>query len=127
MGDVMKCLVCGNLFNVKREFKDLFRVQKVYVCDKCIKDNPLHISFHYLPLTNHQLEVVSLFEKPYVNYDGFIYEYSKIYEKLSLERKGQTIYLYDSFVLKEKTLEEFDILSNELDEDIIILTNTYLS
>ncbi len=120
----IKCLICKKNFILKRAFKDLLSCKKAYVCDKCVKENPIKIQFNYLPLTNHQLEIVSLFEKPYLNYDAFIIEYSQIYQLLATRNKP--IYLYDSFVLKEQNLLEFDYLATQLDDDIIILTNTYI-
>lgn len=121
----MKCLVCEKEFVVKRYFCDLFSMKKYFVCDKCIKTYPINIQFNYIPLKNHQLEIVSIFDNPYVNYEGFISEYSGIYQKIIELRKESNVLLYDSFRLKEKTLEEFEILAENEDQDIIVLTNTY--
>ena len=70
----MKCLVCGKDFVIKRGFNDILRTKKEFVCDKCYKDNPIEIEFNYIPLKNHQLEIVSLFKTSYVNHDAFINE-----------------------------------------------------
>ena len=121
----LKCLVCGKDFVIKRGFDDILRTKKEFVCDKCYQENPINIEFNYIPLTNHQLEIVSLFKTSYINHDAFINEYSQIYQKLKQEKGNKPIYLYDSFVLTEDKINEFDYLSKELDEDITILTNTY--
>ena len=121
----LKCLICGKDFVIKRGFNDILRTKKEFVCDKCYKDNPIEIEFNYIPLKNHQLEIVSLFKTSYVNHDAFINEYSQIYQKLKEEKGHKPIYLYDSFVLTEDKINEFDYLSEALDEDITILANTY--
>lgn len=120
----MKCLVCGNDFNEKRYLSDLFRTKKYYICLKCMKEHPIEINFNNIPLDNHTLEIVALFKKDdYINYDGYIKEYSAIYEKLLLTKKEQQLIMCDSFVLNEENIEKYNYISQTLDKDIVVLTN----
>ena len=120
----LKCLVCGNEFNEKRYLSDLFRTKKYYICLKCMRKHPVELSFNNIPLDSHMLEIISLFNKEeYINYDGYIYEYSSIYQKLLETRKNEQLIMCDSFILNEETIEEYNYISKTLDKDIIILTN----
>ena len=120
----MKCLVCDKEFNEKRFLSDLFRTKKYYVCLNCLKNNPIDIQFNIVPLDNHMLEIVSLFPKDrHINYDGYIDEYSKVYQKLLETKKNEQVIMCDSFILNEKNLTEYNYISRALDKDIVILTN----
>ena len=120
----MKCMVCGNDFNEKRGLADLFRTQKYRICMKCLKEHPIDLTYSNIPLDNHMLEIVSLFKKDeHINYEGYSYEYSSIYEKLLETRKNGQLIMCDSFYLNEENLSEYNYISRVLDKDIIILTN----
>lgn len=124
MGEIMKCLVCGNEFNEKRYLSDLFRTKKFYICLKCMKENPIELNFDNIPLDDHMLEIVSLFKKDYhINYDGYMCEYNSIYEKLLETRKSELLIMSDSFTLSEENIEKYNYISKTLDKDIIVLTN----
>lgn len=123
----MKCLVCGKMFNEKRNLYELFRTKKYNVCIDCIKANPINIEFNYIPLDNHTLEIVSLFENnKIINYEGFHNEYEKIYMKLVESKKNSQIIFSDSFILDEKTIGEYNEISRNIDKDILVLTNVLL-
>ena len=105
----MKCLVCDKEFNEKRFLSDLFRTKKYYVCLNCLKNNPIDIQFNIVPLDNHMLEIVSLFPKDrHINYDGYIDEYSKVYQKLLETKKNEQVIMCDSFILNEKKMNIFN-------------------
>ena len=120
----LKCLVCGKEFNEKRYLTDLFRTKKYYICMKCIKEHPIELNYNNIPLDSHMLEIISLFKKEeYINYDGYFYEYSSIYQKLLEIKKEEQLIMCDSFVLNEETIEKYNYISKTLDKDIVILTN----
>ena len=96
----MKCLVCNNYFNERRNLTTLFDTKKYYICNQCIKRHPLELEFNIIPLDYHNLEIVSLFKKnKRINYDGFIKEYSSIYENLVNTKKNSLVIFCDFFYL----------------------------
>lgn len=120
----MKCLVCNNYFNERRNLTTLFDTKKYYICNQCIKRHPLELEFNIIPLDYHNLEIVSLFKKnKRINYDGFIKEYSSIYENLVNTKKNSLVIFCDFFYLNDEKIEEFNFISTLLDKDILILTN----
>ena len=122
----MLCLVCGNYFNEKRLLSELFRTKEFHVCPKCYKQNPINIEFSNIPLDNHSLEVVSIFNSSTnISYVGFTEEYSSIYEKVIKSKPKVQVIMCDSFTLNEEVLEEYNHISNNLDKDIVIVTNTF--
>lgn len=89
-----------------------------------MKDHPIEINFNNIPLDNHVLEIVALFKNDeHINYDGYIHEYSSIYEKLLKTRKDEQLIMCDSFILNEENIEKYNYISKTLDKDIVILTN----
>lgn len=120
----MKCLVCNNYFNERRNLTTLFDTKKYYICNQCIKRHPLELEFNIIPLDYHNLEIVSLFKRnKRINYDGFIKEYSSIYENLVNTKKNSLVIFCDFFYLNDEKIEEFNFISTLLDKDILILTN----
>ena len=119
----MRCLVCQNEFNEKRYLSDFFRTKKYYICTKCLKEHPIEINFNNIPLDDHMLEIVSMFEKEeYINYDAYIHEYSSIYEKLLQTRKKEQLLMCDNFMINDENIENINYISKTLDKDIVILT-----
>lgn len=122
----MKCLICKKEFTVIRRLITLFSTKRYLICDNCLKNNPFELEFNVIPLDNHTLEIISLFKKEkYINYHAFIEEESKIYEKLIQTKNRHQFIFYDSFTLNEKSLYEFNAISNNLDKDILIITSIY--
>ena len=122
----MLCLVCGKYFNEKRLLKDLFRTKEFHVCPNCFKQNPINVKFNSIPLDNHMLEIVSLFDDDNnKSFIGFTEEYSSIYEKVVSLKEKQQVIMCDSFTLEEEILREYNHISNELDKDIVIVTNIF--
>lgn len=120
----MKCLVCNNYFNERRNLTTLFDTKKYYICNQCIKRHPLELEFNIIPLDYHNLEIVSLFKKnKRINYDGFVKEFSTIYENLVNTKKNSLVIFCDFFYLNDEKIEEFNFISTLLDKDILILTN----
>ena len=120
----MKCLVCNNYFNERRNLTTLFDTKKYYICNQCIKRHPLELEFNIIPLDYHNLEIVSLFKKnKRINYDGFVKEFSTIYENLVNTKKNSLVIFCDFFYLNDEKIEEFNFISTLLYKDILILTN----
>ena len=116
--------MCDNFFNEKRCLKDLFRTKQFYICNACLNKYPFQINKSIIPLDNHSLEIVSLFEKDKrINYEAFIDEYSLIYKKVSELNCGKIIVFVNKMYLNEETIEDYDYISTLLDKDIIVLTN----
>ena len=120
----MKCLVCNNYFNERRSVISLFDTKKYYICSNCLKKHPFEVEFNTIPLDNHTLEIISLFKKnKRINYEGFITEFSLIYENLKSIHKNSIIIFYDFFYLKTGLIREFNYISTMFDKDILLLTN----
>ena len=123
----MQCLVCGNEFIVKRKLTNLFSVKQYYCCDNCIKKYPYKINYSHIPLCNHELVIVSLFEKDHkVNYLGFILEYSQIYCRLLALFENCILIPMDKLYLSEEIIENYSQISTLLDQNIYILTNVLI-
>jgi hypothetical protein len=122
----MLCLVCGKYFNEKRLLKELFRTKEYHVCPDCFKENPIKVEFSNIPLDKHTLEIVSIFDSNnHINYVGFTEEYSSIYENVIRMKQKEQVIMCDSFTLDEEILNEYNYISNNLDKDIVIVTNIF--
>lgn len=123
----MKCLTCGEQFNEPRLLKDLFRVKKFYICQMCIKRYPFEIQYNVIPLKNHSLNITSLFKNTQkFNFDGYIVEYSNIYQKIIKECKNDFVLFFDYFILDDKMMKNMEYISTLLNKDIVILTNIFV-
>lgn len=123
----MKCLVCDSDFNEVRYLKDLFRVKKYYICLKCMKQYPLSIRVNHIPLNNHLLDIIYLFDsKKRFKYEGYIKEFSEIYKKLIEINKDKLVLFSEYFYLNDRVVEGYNHISTLLDKDIILLTNVLL-
>ena len=123
----MYCLICNNEFVEKRTLKDLFRTRKFYVCNCCLNKYPYNIERSVIPLNNHNLEIISLFEKERkINYDAFTYEFSALYKKVCELNIKELIFYCNKLYVNEEAIENYNQISMLLDKDIIILTNVLL-
>ena len=119
----MECLVCGGDFIVRRTLLTLFSLKKYYCCDKCIKKYQFMINYNHIPLDNHELIIISLFDKDYkVNYAGFLLEYSEIYKRLLSLLNDEIIITMDKLFLSSEIIENYSHISTLLDKNIYILT-----
>lgn len=119
----MECLVCGEEFIIERNLRNLFSFKRYYCCNKCIEKYKFNINFNHIPINDHELVIVSLFDKDYkVNYSGFILEYSEVYTRLMTLLKDEIIIPYDKVFLSSEFIENFSNFSTLLDKNIYILT-----
>ena len=94
------------------------------MCPNCFKENPIKVEFSNIPLDKHTLEIVSIFNSSnHINYVGFTEEYSSIYENVVKMKQKEQVIMCDSFSLNEEVLSEYNYISNNLDKDIVIVTN----
>ena len=123
----MLCLVCGCEFLIRRTLVSLFSFKEYFCCDKCLARYPFKINYSHIPLDNHELIIVSIFEKDHkVNYDGFILEYSQIYYRLKEVIKTMLMVMYDRVYLSSDFIKKYTHISTLLDKDIYILTNVLI-
>ena len=123
----MKCMICDQIFNEPRMLKDLFRTKQFHVCLNCLKNYPIKINFSHIPLENHMLEVVTLFENDKnINYDAFLEQYSLIYKKIREINSNKIIIFLNKLYLTDEFIEEYDHLSRLIDKEIVVLTNVLL-
>lgn len=105
----------------------MFSFKTYYCCDKCFNKYSFKINYSHIPLDNHELIIVSLFDKDYkVNYQGFILEYSEIFSRLSLLIKNDLIIPMDKVYLSDEIIEKYSHISTLLDKNIYILTNVLI-
>lgn len=117
----MICRICKRVFYEKRKFLDLFKKEEGYICNMCYKKYPIHLKNEFFRLENHNCLVVSIFDYDYkINYNYFIEEYQKIFERLH-NLNGSNVLFFDSLDLSYD-LELLNIYANLLDNNIIILT-----
>lgn len=123
----MECLICGKIFNEPRSLKDLFRTKKFNICLECLKKYKLEINFSVIPIKDHFLEIISLFEKDYgINYEAFLETFSIIYKKVCYLNQEKFIVIVSKVYLTDELLIEFEHISTLINKDIIILTNVLL-
>lgn len=123
----MKCMVCDEEFNERRRLKDLFRTKTFNVCINCINKYPFNINYNFIPLDNHKLEIVILYDvDKNINYDAFTFEYSQIYKKIVELNINKQIFFYNKVYLSSNFIEDYSYISTLLDNDILILTNVLL-
>ena len=104
--------------------KDLFRTKNYLICNSCLKKYPFKIDRSVIPLDNHNLEVISLFQKDKrIYYDAFVYEFSFIYKRISELNVEKQILFTNKLFINEDKLENYNQISILLDKDLVILTN----
>lgn len=109
----MICKNCNQQFYVKRGFLSLFESKKYYICDTCMKKNPIHISFEHIPLENYELICVSLLSyDKYIRLDAYSYELSSVSEFLISKYKNYLFVYLDIANLSDFFLEELSFLAD---------------
>lgn len=117
----MICRICKRVFYEKRKLLDLFKEEKGYICNQCYKKYPINLKTESFELENHSCLVVSIFDYDYkINYNYFIDEYQKIFERLHNLNNSDVLF-FDCLDLTYD-LELLNIYANLLDNNIIILT-----
>ena len=118
----MICLCCNNKFYVKRSFKDIFNTKTYFICDKCLKDNPIDLKIDYLMLDNGDAVIISLLKrKPNFSYDAYIHEMSYLLSKYLFDEQYYLLFL-DELYPSLSTLEMLDLLSNVTKKKLLVLT-----
>ena len=117
----MRCVLCNDLFYVKRNILDLFKIDKEYICNKCYKKYPINLKFEAIQLDKYNCVILSMFnKKEYIEYNGFFKEYSKLFIA-NMHRNGFEALFFDHIKLDDDTLEILDAYSKLLRSNIIIL------
>lgn len=116
----MNCQLCGNKFYIKRSILTLFKSQKEYICNNCLKKYEIKIEFETIYLDIYSATIVTFFKSKYkIDYNAYVKEYSKIFETLYKKAKAYPIFL-DHIILNDYTIETLDIISKLNNKDIII-------
>lgn len=101
----MICCKCKKLFFIKRSFLDLFNEKKEYLCNSCYKSYPIKLNLETLSLPEHNIVIISIFDKPYpIDYNWYQEEYSKIFEA-NYFRNGYITLFFDFLVFNNETIE----------------------
>ena len=117
----MRCVICDNLFYVKRNILELFKTDKEYVCNRCYKKYPINLKFEAIQLDKYNCVILSMFNKrDKIEYNGFFKEYSKLFIA-NMHRKEFKALFFDHLKLNDETLELLDAYSKLLRSNIIIL------
>ncbi|MDE7100402.1 MAG: hypothetical protein K2O05_00940 [Anaeroplasmataceae bacterium] len=109
----MICKNCNQYFYVKRGFLSLFESKKYYICDACMKKNPIHLTFEHIPLENYELVCVSLlsYDKK-IRLDAYSHELSRVSEFLISKYKNYLFVYFDIVHLSDFFLEELSFLAD---------------
>ncbi len=117
----MRCVICNDLFYIKRRILDLFSTNKEYICNKCYSKYPITLKYEAIQLDRYKCVIISMFKKrSRIEYNGFVKEYSKLFIA-NLKRDGYHAIFIDHIKLTEEFLETMDIYSKLLDSNLAIL------
>lgn len=117
----MRCRICNDFFYIRRGLLDLFKTKEEYICNKCYKAYPIHLSYEAIQLDKYNCVVLSMFSKKYkIDYNYFIKEYSKIFQA-NLNREGFHLLFFDHLDLDDYTLLLLDAISKLHSSNLIIL------
>ena len=117
----MRCVICNDIFYIKRRLLELFNTEKVYICNKCYKMHPIDFKYEAIQLDKYECIILSMFKKrERIEYNGFFKEYSKLFIA-NMHRNGFEALFFDHIKLDDDTLEILDAYSKLLRSNIIIL------
>jgi hypothetical protein len=117
----MLCRICGEYFYIRRGLLDLFQTKEEYICNKCYKKYPIHLSYEGVQLDKYTCVILSMFDKKYkIDYNLFIKEYTKIF-KANQNRKGYQLLFMNHMDLDDSSLEVLDAISKLFESNLIIL------
>jgi len=117
----MECLICKRQFIKRRTLLTLFSKEEGYICDRCYDKYKIELGYESFRLEKYNCLVVNMFKYDYkINYDYFIYEYQKIFLRLS-KLNGSNVLFFDLVDLNND-LELLNLYANLLKNNIIILT-----
>ena len=115
------CRICGEIFYIRRGLLDLFNTKEEYICNRCYKKYPIHLSYEAIQLDKYQAIILSMFSKKYkIDYNLYVREYNKIF--LANYRRGNYHVLFFNHVdLTDETLEVLDAISKLHSMNLIII------
>ena len=120
----MRCVICNELFYIKRRILDLFKTEKEYVCNRCYKRYPINLNYEAIQLDKYKCVIISMFNKKNrIEYNGFVKEYSKLFIS-NMYRKGFYAIFLDHVILNDDFLEIMDMYSKLLKKNLAILCFT---
>ena len=123
----MKCLCCNNDFYIRRNLYSLFNTKIYYLCDRCLKDNPVDLMIDYIMLDANEAYVLSLLRKKInFSYDAYIHEMSYVISKYLLDDRYFVIFVEELYV-SQIIVEILDFLSNVLKKKVLIITYVKLN
>ena len=123
----MKCFSCNNKFYVRRNLYSLFNTKEYYLCDSCLKNNPVDLMIDYIMLDNDEAIVLSLLRKrPKFSYDAYLHEMSYVITKYMLDTRYYTIFV-DELYVTDILVEFLDFLAKQEKKKILIITYVKLN
>ena len=119
----MRCVICNELFYIKRRILDLFKTDKEYVCNRCYKRYPINLKYEAIQLDKYKCVIISMFNtRNRIEYNGFFKEYTKLF--ISMNRDGFHALFLDHIKLNDDFLEIMDMYSKLLKRNLAILCLT---
>ena len=123
----MKCLACNNNFYVRRNLYSLFDTKEYYLCDNCLKENPVDLMIDYIMLEDDEVIVLSLLRKKInFSYDAYLHEMSYVISRYINNEKYYVIFV-DELYITDFIVEFLNFLSKIYDKKIMILTYVKLN
>lgn len=121
----MRCKICNKKFEIKKNFSNLLKVERYYICDTCYKKYPISLDMFTMPLSKGRiLYVYTLFsEDKRIDTTAFIKEISMIYKFCLNKYRGDIIILEESFKIDESGMYNFNVISKLLDKNIVVITD----
>lgn len=116
----MICKICGDFFSVPRQFHELLKPLKRYICPTCLNNLELDLLEEVIPLDKgYTLKVLHLYQNlDLKKIDYLVFEYSVILGRLLL--KEGSVLLADKFNLKE--IDIYNMLAKILESDIYLVS-----
>ena len=121
----MRCKICNKRFEIKKNFNNLLRIERYYICDTCYNKYKISLDMFTLPLSSGKiLFVYTLFDKDYkIDTTPFIKEISMIYRYCLKKYKDECIILTERFYLSDENLKNLSILSKLESKNIVLVTD----
>ena len=119
----MMCKICNNKFYIRRDFISLFSNKKYVICESCYKKHPIELEYNHLELEKFNCLILSMFKRKYhINFNAYIYEYSKIFNKFN-KNNTYVLLFYDFLDLTNiNTLEVLNVISRLWQKNLFVIT-----
>lgn len=121
----MRCSICKRKFEIKRNFNNLLKIERYYICDSCYKKYPISLDMFTMPLSEGRtVYVYTLFsEDNRIDTTPFIKEFSFIYKYCMKKHTNTKIILEEQFKINDESMFYLNVLSSIEEKSVVIITD----